>query len=132
MNKLTVYVYTNGRDCTNGGISGTAKSLNLIISDDERPAPVVRSGAEDIAYFREQARMCADHCPESDVFVVMRHLFGRDYYHVEPVAPVASGNVGYMAGGNHAYVSDGRFTFDYPLSIHDRQETQELNDKLSR
>jgi hypothetical protein len=129
MNTLTVYVYKNPlADCTNGGISGSARSLNLIMSDDEKSRPVVRSGSEDIRYFREQAAMCADHNPEKDVFIVKRFIGGRDYFHIEPVAPTKKGNVGYMAGGNLGFTRDGRYGFDYALSIHDRQETQEQYD----
>ena len=135
MNKLTIYVYKSiAGDCTNGGISASTNTLNLLMSDDERPQPVVRYGNDEIEYFRAQAKRRSDHDPEHDVFVVKRHLSGRDYYHIEPIEPVRSGCVGYMAGGNLAYTSDHRFRsrFDYALPIHDRQETHELYEVLSR
>ena len=61
--------------------------------------------------------------------VVKRNLFGETYYHVEPVTK--PNGVGWMSGGSFVYSCDGRFPFDYPLSLHDRTETQELYDMLS-
>ena len=41
------------------------------------------------------------------------------------------GNVGYMFGGNFIHTSDSRIPNDYPIPIHDRQETQEQYNHLS-
>jgi hypothetical protein len=56
------------------------------------------------------------------VKLVTRHLFGRDYTHVEPVDAPPDGYHGYMAGGTFVWTSDGRFPSDYPLSLHDHVE----------
>lgn len=63
--------------------------------------------------------------------VVRRNLFGREYLHVEPVK--APTGVGYMSGGTFVYSSDARFNriSEYPLSLHDRCESQELYNRLS-
>lgn len=65
------------------------------------------------------------------VKLVRLQIGGREYLHVEPVAPVPDGYIGYMAGGNFIYTSDSRFPSDYPLSLHDRIETREMNEALS-
>ena len=58
------------------------------------------------------------------VKLVKRHLFGRDYYHAEPVEPPPVGEVGYMAGGTLIYSCDSRFRniCDYPIVLHDHTE----------
>ena len=61
--------------------------------------------------------------------VVKRNLFGETYYHVEPV--MKPNGVGWMSGGSFVYSCDSRFPFSYPLSLHDRTETQELYNILS-
>jgi hypothetical protein len=66
------------------------------------------------------------------VKLIRRKIYGSEYLHVEPVEPVHKGNVGWMAGGNFVHSSDSRFPNRYPISIHDRQETQSVNDLLSQ
>ena len=65
--------------------------------------------------------------------VVRRKIGMKEYIHLEPVADVPEGNVGYMSGGAYAASSDARFCeiSDYPLAIHDRTETQKEYDLLS-
>ena len=46
---------------------------------------------------------------------------GHTHYFVEPVAEPQG--IGWMSGGSIVYTSDSRFPFDYPLTLHDRQET---------
>lgn len=46
----------------------------------------------------------------------------------EPSQPMC----GPMFGGRFIYTCDSRFPNDYPIPVHDRYETQELNDLLSR
>jgi len=48
----------------------------------------------------------------------------RDHLFVRPPFKPAPGNVGWMFGGNFVFTSDSRFPIDYPLPVHDRQETQ--------
>ena len=76
-----------------------------------------------------------DHDPRL-IRIVERTFGGRDtpYLHVEQVSPSATTlhKVGPMFGGNFVYTSDSRFPSDYPIPIHDRFETQEQYDQLSR
>ena len=113
MKALPISVYHTNRlgDCTNGGITSRYDTL-LLICDD---------GFIDID---------ENDIPENTVRLVERFICGRIYKHLEPIArPV---HLGWMDGGNIAYSSDSRFhdMSDYPLCVHDRQETQEQYDAL--
>lgn len=113
MKALPINVYRHGNyDCTNNGISSRYNSL-LLICDD---------GYIDID---------ENNIPENAVKIVERNLFDKVYKHIEPIAKATQ--LGYMDGGNIAYSSDSRFRefSDYPLKIHDRQESQELYYMLS-
>lgn len=70
--------------------------------------------------------------PENFCKVVEREIFGKKYLHVEPVAK--PNGIGWMDGGAVVYSCDGRFgdISQYPLCLHDRQETPEQYDILSR
>lgn len=105
-------------DCTNGGATGQHGKVlllgvprgNYTVADAERAG--------------------------WPVFKVVERWGGteRRYLHAEPVDRPKSGNVGWMAGGNFLYCTDSRFreVSPYPLSAHDRQETQAEYDILSR
>lgn len=95
-------------DCSNGGITSRYDRLLLICDDG----------------FIE---VDETNPPENLVKIVTRTLFGEEYKHIEPVAHTDAGCVGWMAGGCIGYSCDSRFRrlSKYPLSIHDRQETQE-------
>ena len=99
-------------ESTNGGVSSKYDSF-LIID------PSIEGG-----YLESNSTM-----PE--LKLVRRNLAGREYVHAEPLEPVKKGNVGYMFGGNFIHTSDSRFPNDYPIPIHDRQETQEDYNHLS-
>ena len=73
----------------------------------------------------------ADKLPENLVEIKTKHVRGVAYRYAEPVAPVSKGCVGWMAGGSLLYSSDGRFG-GMPVKVHDRQETLEQYDLLSR
>lgn len=105
MKALPIYVYKNGGDCTNGGVSSRYDSLLLICKDG-----FIEIDENDI--------------PENAVKIVERYLWGKYYLHIEPVARPEG--IGWMAGGNIGYTCDSRFPSDYPLQIHDRQESREL------
>lgn len=96
-------------DCTNGGITSRYDRL-LLICDE---------GFIDID---------ENDPPENTVRLVERFICGREYKHIEPIARPT--HLGWMHGGNIAYTSDSRFPSDYPLCVHDRQETQEQYDAL--
>lgn len=116
MKALPISVYRTDRsdDCTNGGI--TSKYDRLLLICEEGFVEVDENEP-----------------PENLVKIVTRNFGGNEYKHIEPYASVKSGNVGWMAGGNIAYTCDSRFSrmSQYPLSVHDRQETQEQYDYLS-
>ena len=112
MRALPINVYRCGHgDCTNGGISSRFNSLLLLCDDG----------------FIE---IDENNPPENLVKIVKRHLLGRDYLHIVPVARPDSGCAGWMYGGNIACTSDSRFGSDYPLKIHDRQENQAYYDSM--
>ena len=99
-------------DCSNNGISAQFSTLYLI-----HPEGFMEVSEDDPRLIR----------------VVTRHLFGRDYSHVEPVNPEhPTGAVGPMSGGNFVYTCDSRFPSSYPLSVHDRFETAEQYESMSR
>ena len=112
--RVEIYEGKSIGNCSNDGISARYKDILLIHEE----------GYIDVDL---------DNPPENACKVVTRFLFGRYYKHIEPLKPVEKGNVGYMAGGSFAYCCDSRFgdISDYPLPIHDRQETQEQYDALS-
>lgn len=120
MKALPIDVYRsmeNGQisDCTNGGISSRFDQLLLLHKDG----------------FIE---IDENNPPENLVKIVTRQLFGGEYKHIEPVASPLSGCTGWMDGGNIASSCDGRFheLSEYPLHVHDRQETWSQYDMLSR
>lgn len=106
---LRIYVYrSNLGDCTNEGVSGKTDTLYI----------ECQRGAVEV---------------EDDDPRLMEVVEGyRGSFHLEPRNGKRKGCVGWMMGGNFAYTSDGRFGYGYPLPIHDRQETQEEYDMLSR
>ncbi|MBQ5658752.1 MAG: hypothetical protein IIV02_04380 [Peptococcaceae bacterium] len=116
MKALPINIYKDrGRDWSNGGISSRYDELLLV-----HPEGFIE--------------IDESNPPENLVKIVERNLFGRGVYrHIEPVA--APKGVGWMAGGCIAYSSDSRFnrlSGGYPLQLHDRCESQELYDLLSR
>lgn len=111
MKALPISVFRTDRlgDCTNGGITSRYDELLLICED----------GFVDID---------PENPPANAVVLVSRYIAGRIYKHLEPLATPQ--HLGWMHGGNLAYTSDSRFPHDYPLCVHDRQETQEQYDYL--
>ena len=115
MKALPIEVFkSNCGDCSNGGI--TSKYTRLLLVCEEGYIEIDETNP-----------------PENLVKIVTRHLFGKEYKHIEPVASVSSKCVGWMAGGCIGYSCDSRFSrmSQYPLSIHDRQETQAQYDMFS-
>ena len=110
---ILIYKFPLG-DCTNRGIS--SKFNDLLLTCD-------KAGGKDIDEKNPPENLCK---------LVTRNIAGKEYKYIEPVKPVKKGNVGYCSGGNIAYSNDARFPSDYPLSIHDRQDTQEQYDALTR
>jgi hypothetical protein len=116
---LPVQVYRTNYigDCTNHGVTSTQDRLYLICDEGwfERPA-------DDSSLLRLGK-------------VHISGLDGKDYYHVKPVNDPRyddGEHVGPMMGGNFVWSCDSRFPADYPLPVHDRFETAEEYDRLSR
>lgn len=108
------------KGCSNGGISETCNSVTIVgpgiaeVFEADSDAPAVK--------------------------FVVRNINGI-VVHLEPVAPVKKGNVGYMAGGAVVSCCDSRFgealqKLGYPshcaVILHDRQDTPEDYAALSR
>ena len=113
MKVLPIEIYKHKGDCSNGGISSRFNEVLLICEEG-------------------YLEVDENNPPENLVKLVVRHLFGKEYKHIEPVA--APKGVGWMSGGTIVYSCDSRFRrmSEYPLSFHDRCESQELYDALSR
>lgn len=116
MKVLPINVYRNGSsDCTNGGISSKFSQLLLVC-----PEGYITVDEENL--------------PENVVKLVKRKMFGEVINSIEPYK--APTEIGWMFGGNYAASSDYRFTeltgIYGAIAIHDRQESQELYDMLSR
>ena len=114
MQGLTAGIYESKEigNCSNGGISKHNKTVTIVgpgiprIFDARPGAPAVK--------------------------IVRRSFGGQSYIHAEPVNGKKADQVGWMAGGSFIYSCDSRFPSPYPIPLHDRQETAELNDLLSR
>ena len=100
-------------DCSNGGISSRFNEI-LLLNE------------------RGHIKVDLDNPPENLCVYVERELFGEEHDFIRPYAPKDSGNVGYMFGGTIIYTSDSRFQGKHPICLHDRQESYELYDMLSR
>ena len=120
----TVYRPAYG-DCSNFGISSMNTTVRVF--DDCTPS-------EAIADCRKkgwplESALIADHSPSC----------GREYLKLVPLQKKRDGLIGPMAGGNFAYSWDKDFpAYSFmgdtrlPIPIHDRYETQEEYDALSR
>ncbi len=110
---MLVSVYSDGSDCTNGGMTSNHKRFVLIgmegpfQSDEKTPA----------------------------LKLVKRFIGGREYLHAEPVDEknIPENMVGPMFGGNFIFTSDTRFweVSRQPIPVHDRYETTQENERLS-
>jgi hypothetical protein len=101
-------------DCTNGGVTSKFDDFVLVGPgiDEIFPATATRPALK----------------------IVRRNIGGKQYVHAEPVAPCPSNCVGYMFGGNFVTCSDSRVRAinEYPIPVHDRVETPQQYDRLSR
>jgi hypothetical protein len=116
MKALPINVYRQkGCDCTNRGISSRYDEL-LLVCDD---------GFIDIDESKP--------LPKNLVKIKNTGWADRPHLALVPCFEPDKGNVGWMMGGNFAYSSDSRFNAisQYPLGIHDRQETESQYNALS-
>lgn len=102
----------DGSDCTNGGVSSRATSAILV----GEGVPEIFSPRPGVPVLR---------------LVIRWRGTPNEYMHAEPVEAPA-GKVGPMFGGNFIKTSDSRFPSRYPIPIHDRYDTAEDYDYLSR
>lgn len=110
---LIVYVYrSKDSDCTNGGISSHYNKFILTGEGINGPFEPSKNTPE--------------------IKLVRRNIGGQIYMHAEPINKPLEGNYGWMHGGNYISSSDSRFPNEYPIAIHDRQETSEVHAMLSR
>lgn len=111
---MLVSVFSAERDCTNGGL--TSKYSQFVLLGMEGP---FKSGTD---------------APPLEL--VRRYVGGREHLHAQPVkGPDWPRNMcGPMFGGNFIFTSDSRFSdvSPYPIPVHDRFETQEEADLLSK
>lgn len=110
-----VYSAKSSRDYSNGGISSRCHEVTIVgpgipeIFEVTPERPAVR--------------------------IVRRQLARGEYVHLEPLEPPPEGHTPYMAGGSFAYTCDSRFSklvCQYPVSLHDRTDTWEDHERLSR
>ena len=115
MKGLIAWIYRNGSDCSNGGISSRCDK-DVVVGPD---IPEIFEASEDMPAVK----------------IVKRVIAGSLYVHAEPLTWRESDEITGMAGGTFIYSTDSRFrecVNEYPVSLHDRGETQEIYDRLSR
>ena len=112
-------------DCTNRGVTSPAISKDRIVVVFD---PEIQTGNYKL-----------EDCKDDPRFIclrIVRRWVGtpNEYLHCEPINDKGAGRVGPMFGGNYVSTSDSRFKdlARYPLPVHDRYETQEQYDLLSR
>ena len=101
---LIVSIYKNDYDGTLNGVTSKARDALLV--------------GEGVAQVFEE-----DESRRPTLKLVKRNIGGKEYLHAEPVYPKKQGIT--MSGGNFVYTHDSRFPNRYPISVHDRIETQE-------
>ena len=116
---VSIYESKESGNCSNDGISNRYKDA-LLVMDDERSQ-----------VFDE------DLDKRPTIKIIQRNIRGRLYLHAEPIAVMGKGGkqtnlVGFMSGGAFIYSCDSRFPNKYPISLHDRQETPEEYDIMSK
>ena len=99
-------------DGTNGGVSSTHASF--ILCGDGIP----------------ELFEATDDTPA--LILVRRTIAGEEYLHAQPLRPEGDRTIGPMFGGNFVTTSDSRFPQRYPIPVHDRFETPEDYERLSR
>lgn len=118
---VTVFRAAGFSDCTNNGLSARVDNAELFWDCS-----------------REEAlEWCKEHQkdPEKQFIIVNRELWGEDHSYAEPLMkPEGKAQV---FGGNFLYTSDSRMyktgrIYKVPVPIHDRFETWEEFDALSR
>lgn len=113
---LGIYVLRNNSfgDCSNNGVSARYDRLTMITEN------------EVLDFTGDKKNV---------VVKIDRVLFGKIMPVLVPLEvynEYKASKLPIMFGGNFGYTSDSRFGFDYPLPIHDRVETWDEYEALSR
>jgi len=107
MKGLTAWIYkSDGKDCSNGGLSSKAEKVTLIPSHDFPCIPELFEASE-----------------EAPAVAIVERNCGGPYLTAYPVN--ADGDIdsaGRMAGGCFISACDSRFPANYPVPLHDRKE----------
>jgi hypothetical protein len=106
----SVYTAKGYEQCLNGGISSRFSQVLLVGPD----VPQIFE-ADD----------------KTPIVLLVKRNVGGVYLHAEPIKQ-PTGMIGPMAGGAFIYTSDSRFPSRYPISLHDRWESQRSYDMLTR
>jgi hypothetical protein len=128
-NYLLVFPLRMDGDCTNGGVTSPArghKAFYLVEEGDERAVNDVKA---------LQANALVERDPPPILVVKRRHFAWGPSIIAVPYEGKDEGKAGWMAGGNYVHTSDSRFrewVWDGPIAVHDRQETWEQYEALSR
>lgn len=121
-------------DCTNGGISAKPDDLYLAACDPDQDLPekglAYAFGMEDFADWLTWD-LGEDDLNNRTLVLVKRTLGGKPCWYAAPLYS-PPGMYGPMFGGNFLWTSDSRFPTAAPLPIHDRFETPEQYEQLSR
>lgn len=105
-------------DCTNGGVTSKATHVFLIDEHEEIPTQAHLAPEKRLPVLRK---------------VVRWRGTAEEYVHAEPVNPPPKSIV--MFGGNYIDAGGHSGTIKlpkYPIPVHDRCETQEQYDRLTR
>lgn len=117
---VEVFRAADGVDCTNRGI--TSKFTHLYLYDGDRD--------ECIAHAKDKGVL------DKSLYLVRRLLWNEKHYYAEPL--IKPEDRAQVFGGNFVYTCDGAFSrmlgqsTSTPLPVHDRFETWEQFEALSR
>lgn len=116
---LPVSVLRNAEigDCTANGVTKFNDSFKLV--DESLQAPF--NVEEDEVYLKLVYRQIFPGTPA--------YIHAEPYKNGQPIIP--AGHTG-MFGGNFVYTSDSRFPNKYPIPVHDRFESWETYERMSR
>jgi hypothetical protein len=124
-------------DCTNGGITSRVRQVTLVGFRDETGLHNHGQVNGEVHYIPGPFEATED----APAVILVHRYVGGGILHIEPLAPVPAGHIGYMSGGNYAAASDSRVSemaarlvrhaWYGAFDVHDRSETPEQYRALS-
>jgi len=123
MKGLSCSIFKNPlfKDCANGGLSERVNNVIIVVTDEQ---------AKELSLPFEPSES------HPAVKLVKRTICGELYVHAEPINPPPKGMVGWCAGGTFIETSDSRYSkivgHPYPIPLHDRCDTEEDFEALTR